>query len=53
MTIVERKAELFDIIMQQDMLRHQMAHLESMTKQKIQELQEAMANGEAIVDTEQ
>lgn len=34
MTIIERKAELWDIVVQQDMLRQQMGHLESIAKQK-------------------
>lgn len=52
MTAIEIKAEIFDILAQQEQLRYNIEHLEQLKKQKLQELQEVI-NGKTSESTEQ
>lgn len=57
MTIIERKAELWDLVAQRDILLQQLNQVDAIAKQKVQELNEVMAkeiaDGEAAVVAEQ
>jgi len=57
MTIIERKAELWDLVARRDILLKQLNQVDAIAKQKVQELNEVIAkeasNGETIVAAEQ
>lgn len=50
MTIIEMKAEIFDIIEQQTKYQQMLQHLEQLKQQKYQKLQKALLNEQKVTE---